>query len=148
MNRSTLLRNAFSAAGQTLVQTAVLFFLYRYLIDRLGIEQVGVWAVVLATASAARVSEMGLAGSVTKYVAASRAEGNDRAASEVLQTAAITLAAVLGLILLVGYSSLFRVLQYLLPVNGLEQGRAVLPYAVMSLWLPHVNQPWLPQASS
>jgi hypothetical protein len=57
-----------SAAGQTLVQTAVLFLVYRYLIGELGIERLGVWGIVLATTSVARVSELGLSGSVTKLV--------------------------------------------------------------------------------
>ena len=51
MNRNILLKNVFSAAGQTVVQTVVLFLLYRYLIDRLGIERLGIWGVVLAMLS-------------------------------------------------------------------------------------------------
>ena len=115
MNRNILLKNVFSAAGQTVVQTVVLFLLYRYLIDRLGIERLGIWGVVLATTSVARVGELGLSGSVTKFVSTHRSQGNDRAAREGLQTAAISLAVILALLLPVLYLALVPLLPHLLP---------------------------------
>lgn len=143
MNKSPFRRNVLSAAGQTLVQTAVLFFLYRYLIGRLGIEQIGVWAVVLATASAARVSELGLAVSVTKFVATYRAQGDELAVRETVQTAAISLGAILSVILLAIYPALVRLLPHLLPLEAVPDGRAVLPYALASMWLGAVSGIWL-----
>ena len=143
MTRGTLKTNVISAAGQTIVQTAVLFFLYRYLIDRLGIEQVGVWALVLATASATRISELGLAGSVTKFVASYMAQGDRRAASEAVQTAAISLAVFIALVLLVVYPGLVFVLPRFLPAASLPDGLAVLPYAMVSMWLGAVSGIWL-----
>jgi O-antigen/teichoic acid export membrane protein len=142
VNRRTLLTNVLSAAGQTLVQTAVMFFLYRYLIDALGIDEVGVWSVVLATSSSARVTELGLGSSVTKFVAACRARGDDRRAGELLQTAALTLALMLAVVLLVVYPLLWRLLPHVLPAAALDEGRDVLPYALMSAWLGALSGVW------
>lgn len=142
MNRRIFLRNASSAVGQTLVQTLAFFVLYRYLIGRLGIEQVGVWSVVLASASAARISELGLGGSVTKFVAACQAKGDTRGSSAILQTAALTLGCVLGLVLPAFYLMLSLLLSLVLPEAAAEQARAILPHALVSVWFGAVAGVW------
>ena len=45
---------------QALAGAALLFALYRYINTTLGVEQLGVWSVVLATASASRLADLGL----------------------------------------------------------------------------------------
>lgn len=142
MNRSLLLRNAVAAAAQILVQTIVFFVLYRYLVDRLGIEKVGIWSVVLATASAARITELGLGGSVTKFIAAARAQGDDRAAGQILQTAALTVAGVLAVLLPLLYPLLSALLRHVLPASASVEGQAMLPYALLSIWCGAVAGIW------
>lgn len=140
---SRLTKNIFSAAGQTIVQTAILLLLYRYLLDHLGIERLGIWSIVLATASAARVSELGLGGSITKFVATFCAQRNEEAASEALQTAVISVGALFGVFILIAYPLLLWALPHLLPTAGLEEGRAILPYGLISLWLTSVASIWM-----
>jgi O-antigen/teichoic acid export membrane protein len=117
--------------------------LYRFLLDSIGVEKLGIWSIVLATASAARVSELGMAGSVTKFVAAYRAQGDDQAAAEALQTAVVSLAVVLGIVLILGYPGIFWALSHVLPAAGVEDGLAILPYALLSLWLTAVSSTWM-----
>ena len=143
MNRRTLLKNLLSAAGQTVVQTVLLFFLYRYLIRQLGIEQFGIWSVVLATASAARISELGLSSSVTRFVATYRAQGDDRAAGETLQTAAVALAVVLGLFLFALYPVFVIVLRFVVPPEAIAAATGILPFALVSMWLIAMSGLWL-----
>ena len=143
MNRHVLLRNLFSAAGQTIVQIVVLFLVYRYLIDQLGIERLGVGGVVLATTSVARVGELGLSGSVTRFVSTHRSQGNDRAARDALQTAALSIGAILALLLPAAYAMFLPLLPHLLPSSAVVDARALLPYAFLSLWLTAVAGIWL-----
>lgn len=140
---SRLTKNIFSAAIQMIIQTVVLLVLYRYLLDTIGVEKLGVWSIVLATASAARVSELGMAGSVTKYVAGYRAKDDGQGAAESLQTAAVSLATVLGLVLFLAYPGLSWALPHVLPAGGVEEGRAILPYGLISLWLTAVASIWM-----
>ena len=121
--RHRLLKNIFSAAGQTIVQTVILLILYRYLIDRIGVDQLGIWSIVLATASAARVSELGFGGSIIKFIAAYRAQGDDQAAAESLQTAAISVGALFAIIVAMAYPLLLLALPHVLPAEGLDAGR-------------------------
>lgn len=143
MNRTALLKNVFSAAGQTVAQTMVLFLVYRYLVDRLGIERLGIWGVVLATTSVARVGELGLSGSVTKFVSTHRAQGDEGAARAGLQTAALSLAGILALVLPALYVALIPLLPHLLPAAAVTDARAILPYAFASMWLTTIAGIWL-----
>lgn len=143
MHSDRLKKNIFSAAVQTIIQTVVLLVLYRYLIDTIGVEKLGIWSIVLATASAARVSELGMAGSVTKYVADYRAKNDYQGAGESLQTAAVSLGVMLGVVLILAYPALLWVLPYVLPAGGLEEGRAILAYGLVSLWLTAVASIWM-----
>jgi O-antigen/teichoic acid export membrane protein len=137
-----LLRNITSAGSQIVVQTFALFFLYSFLIDILGVERLGIWSIILASASAARISELGLGGSVTKFVASYRAQEDLVAVGEVLQTGAITIAVILGAILLAVYPLLAWLLPEILPASALDEARAILPYALASLWLNSVASIW------
>ena len=142
MNRK-LSRNVLSAAIQLLTQTLVLVVLYRFLLDTIGVERLGIWSIVLAAASAARVSELGMAGSVTKYVAGYRAKGDYQAAAESLQTAALSLAGALGVVLIAIYPGLLWALPHILPPEGLKEGQVILPYGMLSLWLTAVASIWM-----
>ena len=56
MSRS-LSSNAIANIVQALAGAALLFVLYRYINATLGVERLGVWSVVLATASASRLAQ-------------------------------------------------------------------------------------------
>ena len=140
---SSLIKNVFSSAGQTVAQTVVLLVLYRFLLDSIGVEKLGIWSIVLATASAARVSELGMAGSVTKFVAGYRAQGDDHAAAEALQTAVVSIGVVLGIVLILVYPGILLALPHVLPSTGVEDGLAILPYGLVSLWLTAVSSTWM-----
>jgi O-antigen/teichoic acid export membrane protein len=67
--------NAAANVLQALAGAALLFALYRYINTTLGVEQLGIWSVVLATASASRLADLGLSAGVTRFVARDRARG-------------------------------------------------------------------------
>jgi O-antigen/teichoic acid export membrane protein len=69
INSRRIFSNAALSVLQTGISAILLFFLYRYLLVRLGPEQLGVWSVVLASTSVARLSDMGFSGAVVRFVA-------------------------------------------------------------------------------
>jgi len=138
-NSSRFISNAAVSVVQAVVSGLVLFFLYRYLIDHLGAKQLGLWSVVLAGTSVARLSDMGLTGSVVKFVARYRALEDDLQAAEVVQTAAISIGVVMAVFLLLIYPFLDNVLSLSLPAESMPQALSILPWAVLSLWLSCVG---------
>jgi O-antigen/teichoic acid export membrane protein len=74
MEQKIAVRNAGMAVLQVIVSGGILFALFYVLLRAIGAAQFGVWALVLATVSATRVSELGLSGGVVKFVAKHLAE--------------------------------------------------------------------------
>ena len=124
---------------QTVISGVVLFLLYRYLLDHLGSAQLGLWSVILASTSVARLSDLGLTGSVVKFVSRYRALKNDEQASAVVQTAAISIALVMTVLALAIYPLLEIVLKSVVPTADMPQASSLLPWAVLSLWLGSVG---------
>jgi O-antigen/teichoic acid export membrane protein len=132
---TTVVRNAIMAVAQAVVSGIVLFLLFRYLLRTVGPEQIGIWAVVLATASASRISEMGLTGSAVKFTAGYLARGELGKASDVIQTTAITVGVVLACVLMVGYWVIIWLVGKIIVPANVPGALAILPYALVSVWI-------------
>jgi len=135
LNLNRLITNASVSVIQTVISGLVMFVLYRYLIDNLGSEQLGLWSVVLAGTSVARLSDMGLTGSVVKFVARYHAVKDEVQAAEIVQTAVISIACVMAVLCLVIYPLLDDFLALVIPEASMPQAMSILPWAVFSLWL-------------
>jgi len=132
-------RNATVSVAQTVISGLVLFFLYRYLIAHLGTQQLGLWTVILASTSVARLSDMGLTGSVVKFVARYHALKDDEQAAAVVQTSAISIALVMAVLVLAIYPMLGDVLKLAIPIASMPQALTILPWAILSLWFGSVG---------
>ncbi len=133
MSKNALTRNATMAVIQALVSGVTLFLLYRYLLHEIGAEHVGIWAIVLATASASRISEMGFTGSALKYTAQYIARGEPGKASVVIQTTVITIAVVLSVVLAISYPAIVWVMPKFISAGQIQSAFDILPYAIISV---------------
>lgn len=127
--------NALANVLQALAGAGLLFALYRYVNTTLGVEQLGVWSVVLATVSASRLADLGLSAGVTRFVARDRARGELDRAGQVIDTATLTLMVSVGAVLPLLYPLLAKLLPHLFDTEHLAQALSILPYALVSLWL-------------
>lgn len=135
MTGNRLTRNAIMAVVQVIISGGALFLLYRYLLRNLGSEQVGIWAIVLATASASRISEMGFSASAVKYTARYIARGEKNKASEVIQTTVITIGVLLACVLTAVYPLTVWLMPKIIPAAHIPNALAILPYALVSVWV-------------
>ncbi|MFX0141665.1 MAG: hypothetical protein ACFFDN_48960, partial [Candidatus Hodarchaeota archaeon] len=99
MQKRQILINAIMSAAQIVIISGILFILYRFLLNTIGVEQLGVWSLVLATTSITQIAGFGLSGSVVKFVAKYIARRDNENISGVIQTAAITVSVFVGFIL-------------------------------------------------
>lgn len=139
LNTGRLLSNATLAMVQAIISGVVLFILYRYLITHLGVKQLGLWSVVLASTSVARLTDMGLTGSVVKYVARYSALKDDKQVAEVIHTAAISIAVVMAAFCIAIYPLMDNVLSLVIPTEAMPQATQILPWAMYSLWFASVG---------
>ena len=139
MQKRRILINAIMSLLQIILVSGVLFFLYRFLLKTVGVEQLGIWSLVLATTSVTQVANLGLSGSVVKFVAKYVARNEDRNVSGVIQTAVISLGVIIGFVLLIGYPLIKWVLGLVVPPSSLNLALSILPFALFGLWLMAVT---------
>jgi O-antigen/teichoic acid export membrane protein len=133
--KSKIFINAISSLAQVVIVTIVYFVLYKYLIDKIGIEQLGIWSLILASTSILNISNLGFSSSVIKYVAKYKALGDYEKVIKIIQTSLITVAIVAGIILIIILPFASFILRLIVPTNYLNLSLAILPYSLLSLWL-------------
>ena len=74
-------RNTLWNVAEVIIGAAVLFLLYRLIIAKLGVEALGIWALVLATTAVAKLADVGVASGLGRFVALQREEANAGTAS-------------------------------------------------------------------
>ena len=119
---------------QTVASAGLMFFFYRRILDVVGADGLGIWAVVLASTGAVRIGDLGLTGSAVKYTAGRLANGANDEAAQIIETTVLTVAVVGAVLAVGGYWLLNAVLPTFIPIEGLEVARDLLPLAVVSLW--------------
>jgi len=134
-NSKHISHNITAIVTQVIVSGVVLFILYRYLYNRLGVEQIGVWSLVTSIASISRIGDLGLSAGVVKFVAQALGRRDAKRAADVVQTVALTLGVLMAALLIVGYPLFTLALGYFLPTEGISIAMSILPYALISLWL-------------
>jgi len=129
-----VLKNAAMATAQVIVIGVSFFALFRFLLGTIGIEKVGIWSLVLATTNVTRISELGFANSVLQFVSRYLAKGESLRATQVIETAAVTVAALGSLALFLLYPLLEWAIGRLIPAVLQSEARGLLPFTVVSLW--------------
>ena len=135
MQKNRLFSNAVMSVLQVLIVTASLLVLYRVLLKTIGVKQLGVWSLVMATTSLAQLANLGFAAGVTKFVAKYAARAEHETASRVIQTAVLTLAVLTGTFFVVVYPFAKWILSIFIPADSLKAGLSILPYAFISFWI-------------
>jgi len=135
MQKRQILINAIMSMIQVAVIGGILFVLYQFLLKSIGIEQLGIWSLVLATTAVTQIANLGLSGSVVKFVAKYIARRENENVSNIIQTASISVAVFVGLILMIGYPIARCILRLVISPESLPSAFAILPYAFLALWI-------------
>lgn len=132
--KKTVGRNAAWSFMQTITSALTVFVLYKYLYGFLGPEQLGLWAVVLASVSLGRLAELGFSTTVLRFISMHLSKGDKRHAAKILETGLISIGAPFAFFLLVLYPFAAELMQQVVPVASLEAAREILPYSFCTLW--------------
>ena len=134
MQKRQIFINATMSVTQIVVISVVLFVLYKFLLNTIGVAQLGIWSLVLATTSVTQIANFGLSGSVVKFVAKYVARGEDENISGVIQTAVLSVTAFGSCVLLIGYPIAKWVLGLVIENEYIPLALSILPYAFLALW--------------
>jgi O-antigen/teichoic acid export membrane protein len=110
------------------------------ILGELGVSALGVWSLVIATTSFARVADVGAAGGLGRYVAISQAQGDaGERALVYVETALILNAALYILIGGVLYWPAWWALGHATHGGALAEARRLLPYSIAAFVLQNVT---------
>lgn len=135
IKKRQLLINTIMSMTQVIAVSGILFVLYKFLLKTIGVEELGIWSIVLAVTSVAGSASFGLSGSIVKFVAKYIARGEIQSVVGVIQSALISIALAGGLILLIAYPLVHFILKIVMTPDSLEKAFSILPYAIISLWM-------------
>ena len=128
--------NSFWSVAQVAVSGALYLILYRFLYRTVGLDQLGVWSLVMAWTSINNVASFGLGGGTTYFIPKHLARGERAYVTDLVQTAALTTAGAIGAGLVLFYPLVRLVLGAVIPDEGLfALALSILPHAFASVWL-------------
>lgn len=135
IQKRRIVTNAGSSVVQIIVSGATLVVLYKYLLETIGVAQLGVWSLVLAMSSMIQVANFGLTGSIVKNIADYDARGDKHSIALAIQTAVITVA-ILSLVLIgCAYPGAKYYFSFAIEGQPYHDALEVLPLALVAFWL-------------
>ncbi len=130
-----MIKNATLSLIQTVFSIFALFFSYRFIVDQLGVEKLGLWALFLSIVSLARIAELGLSASVVKYISSSLAHNDKEKACSIIETVTLSVTVLVSLLsVLVYYPTLYLVI-HILENEIIQDPSLLLVLAFVSNWL-------------
>lgn len=138
VNSAMSTKTSFLLTAQVIVSGVTLFLLYRYLYVALGAASLGLWSLVLATTGVTRFAELGLAGSLSRFVARYLGLDDPLRASLVVETGLLTIFAAMSCVCLIGFPIVWLLVGKVIPQARLTMARELLPYAAVSVVLSTV----------
>lgn len=137
---SGLGRNSAWNLAEVALSSLILFILYRLILGHLGVTALGVWSLVLATTSMARVADLGAAGGLGRYVALAQAKNEPSETSLIYVETALFTNTILYLALgAVIYWPAWWALGHFTRGESIEEARRLLPYAIASFTLQNIS---------
>lgn len=131
--------NIISTILQVLVVGVVYLFLYKFLLESLGIEKLGVWSIILATSSIANLANFGITSGLVKFIADYNAKKNLKDIPKLIFTALVSIIILFLLIVIIIYFFSKVILGFVVEQKYLSLALEILPYSLLCLFINSVG---------
>lgn len=132
--------NVVMSLGQVIVSGIAFLFLYRYLLDSIGSELAGVWALLLAWTTSLSVSNFGMSGGALKFVSKYRAHADEQSVVRVVETSILSCLAALLFVLPIAWPVFEKLIHLIIePAEYINEALMVLPYAMITFGLTSLS---------
>lgn len=139
INKKRIGLNVLFSLFQAISIGATYFFLYKYLLQKLGGNEMGVWAIVLAVSSVANIANMGIGTSVVRLTAKFAITNDKVSINKLIHTSIMFLGSIFFcLIFLLYYISPFW-LKIVIEQDYYEKALMLIPYSLGGLWLNAIS---------
>ncbi|MCH2546362.1 MAG: oligosaccharide flippase family protein [Alphaproteobacteria bacterium] len=140
MAKTRISLNVATAFLEILANSVILFFLYRFLLDEVGIAMIGVWSLVLATTAFGNLAGFGFPRSLIYFLPGLLRRKKQNTAVLYIETALLCISGFITLLCLLLYYPLYYVLGVVIDAGAeLDVARELLPWALLSLILFNIS---------
>ncbi len=130
-----MIKNVALSLFQTLFSIFALFFSYRFIVEQLGVEQLGLWALFISIVSLSRIAELGLSGSIVKYVSSSLANNDIEKVCSIIETVTLSVAVLVSALAVVSFSPTLWLVTDILDGKVTQNTENILAFAFVSTCL-------------
>lgn len=125
--------NAVSAVIQVVFTALLYFFLYKYLLKTIGVEQLGIWSLILSFSSIANLANLGLTSGLVKFVAEYLLDEDKSKLGKLIFTSVLSMSVLFGSISLIILFFAESLLVHVIDENFLKLALDILPFSLASL---------------
>lgn len=134
-SRNKIALNVISSAIQVIIVGLAYFFVYKILIDRLGVDLLGVWSLIIATTSISNLANFGLTSALVKFVAEYNAIEDHHRIDKLLFTSFFSMFILFGLVSLLVFVLAYLFIERFIGSTYVEVALKVLPFSLISLFI-------------
>ncbi|MCD1116493.1 lipopolysaccharide biosynthesis protein [Chryseobacterium turcicum] len=131
--------NALSAVLQVVFTAFLYFFLYKYLLESLGVEQLGIWSLILSFSSIANLANLGLTSGLVKFVAEYLLDEDKTKLGKLIFTSVLSMSVLFGSISLIILFFAESLLVHIIDENFLKLALDILPFSLASLCINAIS---------
>jgi O-antigen/teichoic acid export membrane protein len=133
IDKRTVVKNVVTTIAQIIFNGLVYYWLYKFMILHLGVEQLGVMSLVLAITSVASISNLGLTSSIVQFAATYLAKGDVEKIDALIKTSAIFLCLFFSLFSIIVYAAVSFFIDSIVQNAYKAIVLKILPYSLLSL---------------
>ena len=141
-SRNKIALNVISSAIQVIIVGLAYFFVYKILIDRLGVDLLGVWSLIIATTSISNLANFGLTSALVKFVAEYNAIEDHHRIDKLLFTSFFSMFILFGLVSLLVFVLAYLFIERFIGSTYVEVALKVLPFSLISLFIITIEPIW------
>lgn len=135
INKKAISLNILFSLMQIFVTGLAYYFLYKYLLQHIGTDMMGVWAIVLSVSSTANIANLGIGSSVVRYTAKFMVNAEPKSIIKLIHTALLFLGVVFLIICAIIYLIAPFWLHAVIKANYYNAAMNLIPYSLFCLIL-------------
>ncbi len=134
INKKTISLNIFFSLFQIVITGLVYYFLYKFLLNSLGADLMGVWAIVLSISSTANIANLGIGSGVVRYTALFKTNNEWQKINKLIHTSLMLLAGFFFVVISIVYLVSPIWLHAVVKESYFAQAMSIVPFSLLCLF--------------
>ena len=132
-------KNVISSVFQVVFVGIMYLILYKYLLKTLGVEQLGIWSIILATTSIANLANFGITSGIVKFISEYNAKLKSDKIPKLVFTSFISIICFFLVVICLIYVFSTAFLGFIIDSKHIKTAIEVLPYSLLCLFINSIG---------